>query len=82
MDKCTARVRVRDACGDGVRATIIKEKEKENIYLLLYGDDLKQKFNLDLCTNPVGVPILGRVMLDSVRSQSLLCSLLHYKVEH
>ena len=30
MDKCTARVRVRDARGDDVKATIIKEKEKEN----------------------------------------------------
>ena len=29
MDKCTARVRVRDAHGDDVKATTIKEKEKE-----------------------------------------------------
>ena len=28
MDKCTARVRVRDARGDHVKATIIKEKGK------------------------------------------------------
>ena len=28
MDKCTARVRVRDARGDDVKATIIKEKLK------------------------------------------------------
>ena len=36
MDKCTARVRVRDACVDDVKATIIKEKQKqkENICLL------------------------------------------------
>ena len=33
MDKCTARVRVRDARGDDVKATIIKE-EKKNICLL------------------------------------------------
>ena len=26
MDKCTARVRVRDGCGDNVKATKIKEK--------------------------------------------------------
>ena len=26
IDKCTARVRVRDARGDDVKATIIKEK--------------------------------------------------------
>ena len=29
MDKCTARVRVRDAHGDDVKATTIKEKGKE-----------------------------------------------------
>ena len=29
MDKCTARVRVRDAREDDVKATKIKEKEKE-----------------------------------------------------
>ena len=42
MDKCTARVRVRDAHGYDVKATTIKEKEKklkrkkrkENICLL------------------------------------------------
>ena len=28
MDKCTARVRVRDASGDDVKAIIIKEKRK------------------------------------------------------
>ena len=28
MDKCTSRVRVRDARGDDIKATIIKEKEK------------------------------------------------------
>ena len=36
MDKCTARVRVRDARRDDVKATIIKQKqkEKENLCLL------------------------------------------------
>ena len=36
MDECTARVRVRDARRDDVKATTIKEKEntKENICLL------------------------------------------------
>ena len=29
MDKCTARVRVRDARRDNVKATTIKEEEKE-----------------------------------------------------
>ena len=38
----------------------------------VYGDVSKPKFNLDLCTNPVGGPVLGRVMLDLLRSQSLL----------
>ena len=66
MDKCTARVRVRDARGDNVKATTIKEKEK---YMSnVYGDVSKPKSNLDLCTNPVGVLVLGRVMLDPLRS--------------
>ena len=34
MDKCTARMRVRDAPGDDVKATRIKEKEQENTCLL------------------------------------------------
>ena len=38
MDKCTARVTMRDAHRDDVKATTIKEKgkekEKENTYLL------------------------------------------------
>ena len=34
MDKCSVRVRVRDARRDDVKATTIKEKEKENICLL------------------------------------------------
>ena len=32
----------------------------------VYGDAPKPKSNLDLCTNPVGVPVLGRVMLDNM----------------
>ena len=76
IDKCTGRVRVRDACGNDVKATTIKEKEKENtkenICSNVYGDVPKKKSNLDLCTNPIGVLILGRVMLDLLRSRSLL----------
>ena len=34
MDKCTGRVRMRDAHKDDVKATTIKEKEKENTCLL------------------------------------------------
>ena len=30
MDKCTTRVRVRDALGDDVKATIIKKKKNKN----------------------------------------------------
>ena len=30
INKCTARVRVRDARGDDVKATTIKEKENKN----------------------------------------------------
>ena len=77
MDKCIARVRVRDARGDDVKPTIIKEKEKEKekktkYMTIVYGDVPKPKSNLDLCTNLVGVPVLGRVMLDPLRSRSLL----------
>ena len=39
---------------------------------IVYGDVPKPKSNLDLCTNPYGVPILSWVMLDLLRSQSLL----------
>ena len=72
MDKCTARVRVRDARGDDVKATIIKEKKRKKYMSTVYGDIPKPKSNLDLCTNLVGVPVLGRVMLNPLRSRSLL----------
>ena len=72
-DKCTTRVRVRDARGDDVKATTIKEKENKRKYMsTVIGDVPKPKSNLDLCTNPVSVPVLGRVMLDPLRSRSLL----------
>ena len=65
MDKCTARVRVRDARRDDVKATTIKEKEKETKHISnVYGDVPKHKSKLDLCTNPSGMLVLGRVMLD------------------
>ena len=77
MDKCTARVKVRDARRDDVKATTIKKKKKKNKrknkkMSTVYEDVPKRKSNLDLCTNPVGVPVLGRVMLDPLKSQSLL----------
>ena len=77
IDKCTVRVRVRDARRDDVKATIIKEKEKEKNKKYMsnaYMDVLKPKSNVDLSTNLVGVPVLGRVMFDSLRSRSLLAS--------
>ena len=68
IDKCMTRVRVRDARRDNVKATSIKEKDKIKIKIkcmsTIYGDVPKTKSNLDLCTNPVGVPVLCRVMLD------------------
>ena len=74
MDKCTARVRVRDAHGDDVKVTIIKENKKIKIKYksTAYGDFHKPKSNLYSCTNPVGVPILGWVMPDPLRSRFLL----------
>ena len=38
----------------------------------VYGDVPKTKFNINLCTNPIGVPVLGRVMLDLLRSRFVL----------
>ena len=80
MDKCTSRVRVRDAHGDDVKTTTIKEKrkQKENkrkYMSIVYGDVPKPKSNLDLCTNPIGVPVPGRVMLDPLQSRSLFAPL-------
>ena len=42
---------------------------------IVYDDVPKPKSNQDLCTNTVSVPILGRVMLDPLRSRSLLTPL-------
>ena len=70
MDKCMARVRVRDAHRDDLTATILKEKE--NTCLLHMEMFPSQNSNLYLCTNPVGMHVLGRVMLDLLRSRSLL----------
>ena len=38
----------------------------------VYGDVPKPKSNLDLCRNPVGMLVLGREMLNALRSRSLL----------
>ena len=59
--------RVRDACD--VKATTMEEKGKENTSVV-YGDFHKPKSNPYLCTNSVGVPTLGWVMLDLLRSRS------------
>ena len=67
MDKCTVRVRVRDAHGDDVKATTIKEKKIEQMSTV-YEDFHKPIINLDIFTNPVGVHVLGRVLLNLLRS--------------
>ena len=59
MNRLTTRVRVRVACGDDVKSSTIKEKENTST---VYTDFQEPKSNLDVCTNPVGVPVLGRVM--------------------
>ena len=41
-----------------VKPTPIKEKEKKHMSMV-YGDVYKSNSNLDLCTNPIGVPVLG-----------------------
>ena len=78
MDKRTVRVRVRDARGDDTRVRVRdtrvkanKRKRKRKHMSTLYGDVPKPKSNLDLCANPIGVPVPGRVMLDPLRSRSL-----------
>ena len=48
--------RVRDTQVDDVKATKIKEKIKH--MSIVYGEFYKPKSNLDLCINPVGVPVL------------------------
>ena len=68
MDKCTARVKVRDPHGDDVKVTTIKEKKEKKHMFTVNGDVYKPKSNLDLYRNLVGVPILGRVKLDPLRS--------------
>ena len=46
---------------DDVKATTLKEK-KIKIKIQLYGDEHKQELNPDFCTNPLAMPVLGRVM--------------------
>ena len=60
MDLQRVMARVRDACVDDVKATIIKEKKLS----IVCGDFHKPKSNPSPCTNLVGVPVLGRVILD------------------
>ena len=82
MDKCTARVRVRDAHKDDVKDTTIKYKKikikrKRKYMSTVYGDVPKPKSNLDLCTNPRWC---ARPRLDGARSALFTifaCSLLH-----
>ena len=72
------KVRVRGVRKDDVKATTIKEKirtRKIKYMSTIYGDFHKPKSNQDLCINLVGVPVLGRVMLDPLRSRSLLAPL-------
>ena len=59
-DKCMARVRVRDANGDDVKAIKIKKNKKIKHMSNVYEDFYKPKANLDLFINS----ILVRVMLN------------------
>ena len=43
MDKCLARVRVRDAYGDDVKATTIKEKQKKQKNICLIYIEIQAK---------------------------------------
>ena len=64
MDRCAVMARVRDAYVDDVKATTIEEKRKRKHMSIINEDFHEPKFNLDLCTNLVVVPILGQVMLN------------------
>ena len=78
MNRCATIGRERVASLDDVNATTLKEnkkeKEKKEKYkFTVYRDDEhKKELNVDCCTNLVGVPVLGRVMFDPLRSRSLL----------
>ena len=51
---------MRGSCGDDVKATIIKKTKRKIKHMSnVYGDVHKTKSNLDICTNSVGVPVLG-----------------------
>ena len=64
---------------DDVKYTTIRErKHMFNVYI----DFHKPISNPDLCTNPVGMPVLGMVMLDLSLITIFACSLLHNKIEH
>ena len=61
MDKCMARVRVRDARGDDVKATTIKKIykkyiKKENIYLLYMKMFLSQNLIRIFAQTPLVCP--------------------------
>ena len=84
MDKCTTRVRVRDACGDDVKATTIKEKKikkrKTHVYYILRCSQAKI-YSRSLhkscwCARPR--PGDAR----SAPITIFACSLLQYKVDH
>ena len=83
MDKCKARVSVRDACIDDVKATTVKEKEnKIKDMSIVYGDVPKPKYNLDLLHKPNWC---ARPRPGDARSALITifaCSLLQYKGEH
>ena len=63
---------------DDVKATTLKKRERKvkiKYNFTVYGDEHKQELNLDRCTNPVVMPVLGRVMLyPPDRNASLISS--------
>ena len=56
---------------DDVKATTLKENKSKR-KIKLYGDEHKQELNPDCRTNLIAMPVLGRVMLNPLRSQCLL----------
>ena len=58
---------------DDITATILKENKNENkINFNIYENEHKKEPNPDFHTNPVAMPVLGRVMLNPLQSRSSL----------
>ena len=82
MDKCTERVRARDARGDDVKATTIKEKEKEKkIYVYYIWRYSQAKILSKSLHKPRWCARPRPGDAGSAPITIFACSLLHYKIQ-